>query len=196
MPKNTQDLRYLLSRLRVWAVVAALGTLIITGFYGFQGHRYWNAWSGDKAMSKEVQRINAKLTEDIPQVASVVTKRQSQEQRLADIQSSYFNSNVGHIMNTVSATAQATNVELSSLSAGDPIYERMGSLEYELQGLTVRAEAPIQNLYQFIDRLSNRMPVMEVASITIGNPGEMATAQLQLAFYLSPRLLTEEEGAD
>ena len=196
MTKNKQDLRYLLSGLKVWGVVAVLAALVITGFYGFQGYRYWNAWSGEKSMSKEVQRINTKLSQEIPEVASTETSRERQEQRLEDLQSSYFQSSVGTIMKTVSATARKTNVELSSLSAGDPIYEPVGGLEYEVQGLTVSAEAPTQNLYQFIERLSNSMPMMEVAAITIGNLGEKATAQLQLAFYLSPRLVTEEEGAD
>ncbi len=196
MPKNKQDLRFLLSGLRVWGVVAVLAALIITGFYGFQGYRYWNAWSGEISMSKEVQRINTKLAQEIPEVASTETSRERQEQRLEDLQSSYFQSSVGNIMKTVSATARKTNVELSSLSAGDPIYEPVGGLEYAMQGLTVSAEAPTQNLYQFVEQLSNSMPVMEVAEITIGNPGPKATAQLQLAFYLSPRLVTEEEGAD
>ena len=196
MPKNKQDLRYLLSGLKVWGVVAVLAALVITGFYGFQGYRYWNAWSGEKSMAKEVQRINAKLSQEIPAVASTESNRERQEQRLKDMQSSYFQSSVGNIMKTVSAAARKTDVELSSLSAGDPIYEPVGGLEYEVQGLTVSAEAPTQNLYQFIERLSNSMPVMEVAAITIGNPGEKATAQMQLAFYLSPRLVTEEEGAD
>ena len=196
MPKNTQDLRYLLSGLKVWGVVAVLAALVITGFYGFQGYRYWTAWSGEKSMSKEVQRINTKLSQEIPEVASTESNRERQEQRLKDMQSSYFQSSVGNIMKTVSATARKTNVELSSLSAGDPIYEPVGGLEYEVQGLTVTGEAPTQDLYQFIERLSNSMPVMEVAAITIGNPGEKATAQMQLAFYLSPRLITEEEGAD
>ena len=196
MPKNTQDLRYLLSGLKVWGVVAVLSALVITGFYGLQGYRYWNAWSGEKSMSKEVQRINTKLSREIPEVASTEINRVRQEERLEDMQSSYFQSSVGDIMKTVSAAARKTNVELSSLSAGDPIYEPVGGLEYKMQGLTVTAEAPTQNLYQFIERLSNSMPVMEVAAITIGNPGEKATAQVQLAFYLSPRLVTEEEGAD
>jgi len=196
LPKNKQDLRYLLSGLKVWGVVAVLAALVITGFYGFQGYRYWTAWSGEKSMSKEVQRINTKLSQEIPEVASTESNRERQEQRLKDMQSSYFRSSVGNIMKTVSATARKTNVELSSLSGGDPIYEPVGGLEYEVQGLTVSAEAPTQDLYQFIERLSNSMPVMEVAAITIGNPGEKATAQMQLAFYLSPRLVTEEEGAD
>jgi len=196
LPKNKQDLRYLLSGLKVWGVVAVLAALVITGFYGFEGYRYWTAWSGEKSMSKEVQRINTKLSQEIPEVASTESNRERQEQRLKDMQSSYFQSSVGNIMKTVSATARKTNVELSSLSAGDPIYEPVGGLEYEVQGLTVTGEAPTQDLYQFIERLSNSMPVMEVAAITIGNPGEKATAQMQLAFYLSPRLVTEEEGAD
>ncbi len=196
MPKNTQDLVCLLSSVKVWGVLAVLGALVITGFYGFQGYRYWNAWSGEKSMSKEVQRINTKLSQEIPEVASTESNRERQEQRLKDMQSSHFQSSVGNIMKTVSATARKTNVELSSLSGGDPIYEPVGGLEYEVQGLTVTAEAPTQDLYQFSERLSNSMPVMEVAAITIGNPGEKATAQMQLAFYLSPRLVTEEEGSD
>ena len=99
-------------------------------------------------------------------------------------------------MKTVSATARQTNVKVAAMSGGDPIYEQVGGLEYEIQGLTVTAEAPTQNLYHFLSRLSNRMPAMGVSEITIGNPGEKATAQVQLAFYLSPRPITEEEGAD
>ena len=154
MPKNKQDLRYLLSRFKVWGVVAVLGALVITGFYGFQGYRYWNAWSGENSMSKEVQRINTKLSQQIPEVASTETNRKWQEQQLEDMQSSYFDSSVGNIMKSVSATARDTNVELSSLSGGDPIYEPVGGLEYKVQGLTVSAEAPTHNLYHFIERLS------------------------------------------
>ena len=58
------------------------------------------------------------------------------------------------------------------------------------------AEAPTQNLYLFIEGLFTSMPTMEVTEITIANIGGKTTAQVQLAFYLSPRLLTEEEGAD
>ena len=196
MLKKTQDLRNRFSGVKVWGVVAVLGALVITGFYGYQGYRYWTAWSGERYMAKEVHRINTKLSQVVPEVATTKTNQERQEQRLEDLQSSYFDSSVGNIMNTVSATARNLNVELSSLSAGDPIYEPMGVLEYRVQGLTVTAEAPTQNLYKFIERLSTSMPVMEVTAITIGNPGEKATAQVQLAFYLSPRLLTEEEGAD
>ncbi len=196
MPKNTKDLRYLLSGVKVWGVVAVLAALIITGFYGFQGYRYWNAWSGENTMTKEVERIKDKLARQAPEIAYAETKRVRQELRLKNMQSSYFNSSVGNIMNTVSATARNTNVELSSLSAGDPIYEAVGGLEYKVQGLTVNVEAPTQNLYQFIDRLSTSLPVMEITEIALGNPGEKATAQVQMAFYLSPRLISEEEGAD
>ena len=177
-------------------MVAVLGALVIAGFYGYQGYRFWTAWSGERSMAKEVHRINTKLSRVVPEVATTKTNQERQEQRLEDLHSSYFDSSVGNIMNTVSATARNLNVELSSLSAGDPNYEPMGVLEYRVQGLTVTAEAPTQNLYKFIERLSTSMPVMEVTAITIGNPGEKATAQVQLVFYLSPRLLTEEEGAD
>lgn len=196
MAKNTRDLRYHLSTLKVWGVVAALAALVITGSYGFQGYRYWSAWSGEKSMAIEVKEINSKLSQTVPEVDSTETNRERQEQRLEDMRSSYFQSNVGDIMNTVSDTARKSNVELSSLSAGDPIYEAVGSQEYKVQGLTVTVEAPTRNLYRFIERLSNSMPVMEVAEITIGTPGEKATAQVQLAFYLSPHPVTEEAGAD
>ena len=196
MPKNTKDLGTFLSGFKVWGVVAVLATLVITGFYGYQGYRYWTAWSGERSMAKEVQQIHTKLSKVVPEVAATETNRERQVQQIDDMQSSYFRYGVGSIMNTVSDTAWNNNVELSSLSAGDPMYEPVGGLEYEVQGLTITAEAPTQNLYRFIEGLSKRMPVMEVTEITLGNPGEKATAQLQLAFYLSPRPVTEEEGSD
>ena len=196
MPKNKQDLKYLLSSLKLWAVLAAVAALSITGFYGYEGYRYWNAWSDEKTMTKEVQRLNTKLSQVVPEVSTTETNRQQQEQQLNKIRSSYFNSNVSDIMKTVSATGRQTNVQVAAMSGGDPIYEPVGALEYEIQGLTVTAEAPTQDLYHFISRLSNRMPSMKVAEITIGNPGDKATAQVQLLFYLSPRPITDEEGAD
>ena len=81
-----------------------------------------------KIHGQEIQRINNKLSQEVPEVASAETKRERQEQRLEVMQSSYFDSNVGDIMNTVSAAARKTNVDLSSLSAGDPIYEPVGGL--------------------------------------------------------------------
>ena len=196
MPKNIQDLRYILSGLKVWAVVAVLSALVLTGSYGYQGFIYWNAWSGEKSMTKEVERINTKLSLPTPGKASSEQNREQQEQQLESMRSAYFYSDVGRIMSTVSTVAWNNNVELASLSAGDPMYEPVGSLEYEVQGMTVSAEAPTENLYQFIDQLSTRLPAMEVAEVTIGNPGPQATAQLQLAFYLSPRPIPEEEGTD
>ncbi len=196
MPKNKQDLRFLLSGLRVWGVVAVLAALSITGFYSYQGYRYWNAWSGEKTMTKEVQRIHTKLSQVVPEVSSTEANRQQQELQLTKIRSSHFSSSVSDIMKTVSATGRQTNVQVAAMSGGDPIYEPVGALEYEIQALTVTAEAPTQNLYHFISRLSNRKPAMKVDEITIGNPGEKATAQIQLVFYLSPRPITEEEGAD
>ena len=65
-----------------------------------------------------------------------------------------------------------------------------------MQGLTIAAEARTQNLYLFIERLSTSMPTMEVTEITMAGNGLKTTAQVQLAFYLSPRPVTEEEGAD
>ena len=196
MPKNNQGLGYLLSGLKVWGVVAIMATLVMTGFYGYQGYRFWSAWSGERSMTKEVQRINTKLFLEVSESASAATKRARQEQRLKNLRSSYFHSHVGDIMNTVTATARKSNVELSSLSSSDPIYEPVGGQEYKVQGLTVTAEAPTQNLFLFIEGLSTSMPTMEVTEITIGNIVGKTTAQVQLAFYLSPRLLTEEEGAD
>ena len=106
MAKNTRDLRYHLSTLKIWGVVAALAALVITGSYGFQGYRYWSAWSGEKSMAKEVKEINSKLSQTVPEVASTETNRERQEQRLEDMRSSYFQSNVGDLMNTVSDTAR------------------------------------------------------------------------------------------
>ncbi len=196
MPKNMQNRGYLLSGLKVWGVVAVLAALVITGFYGIQGYRYWSAWSGERSMAKEVQRINTKLSREVSEGASAAKNRERQEQRLKNMRSSYFHSHVGDIMSTVTATARQTNVELASLAADDPIYEPVGGQEYKVQGLTITTEAPTQNLYRFLEGLSTSMPTMEVAEITIGNIGGKTTAQVQLAFYLSPRLLTEEEGAD
>ena len=80
------------------------------------------------------------------------------------------------------------------LSAGDPIYEAVGSQEYNVQGLTVTVEAPTQNLYRFIERLSNSMPVMEVAEITIGTPGKRLPLRCSWPSSFRPHPVTEEAG--
>lgn len=196
MAKNSKDLHQYFSQVKAWAVVAVLGAIVLLGWYGLHGYRYWEAWSGIQSMTSQSQSINASLNQGIPPMEAVEWGREVQEQELTRLQGLFNYPDIGQLMSTISRTAGENGVDLASIGAADPIPERLGDMEYVAQGMTLSVAAPPEDLYRFLARLHGKVPVMGVPSITMINPGADASAEIQLVFYLSPRPVSDDEGAD
>jgi hypothetical protein len=62
--------------------------------------------------------------------------------------------------------------------------------------MSITVQGDVENIYRFILALQERLPIVSLASISVSNPGEEASAQVSLVFYLSPQLIAGAEGAN
>ena len=191
----TQDIY---PKAKPWAVIAALMAFVIVGFYTFEGWRYYQAWDQSNTMSRQITAITKKIDRGTPDVGQVSQNLELQEQRLAYFQGLFDYPDTGRLMGIVSETSWEENVDLPSISAADPIRKKVGSMEYITQSVTLNANGDIDNIYRFLAALQQRLQIVEYPNVSIANPGEEASAQIQLVFYLTPTVITdeEEEGAN
>lgn len=195
MPKNVAELRLYLAKIKPWAAVAVLCALVLAGYYSIQGWRYWQAWDESKAMTSETQQITRKLNNGAPRL-ELATNLETQQQKIAELHGLFDYPDVGQLMGIVSDTAWETQVDLPSIAAGDPGVETIDGLQYRTQALAITLRGDTEAVYRFLSRLYEKVPVVSVPNISIANPSAEATAQVQLVFYLSPELTSDDKGAD
>jgi hypothetical protein len=195
LPKNVAELRLYLAKIKPWAAVAVLCALVLAGYYSIQGWRYWQAWDESKAMTSETQQITRKLNNGAPRL-ELATNLETQQQKIAELHGLFDYPDVGQLMGIVSDTAWETQVDLPSIAAGDPGVETIDGLQYRTQALAITLRGDTEAVYRFLSRLYEKVPVVSVPNISIANPSAEATAQVQLVFYLSPELTSDDKGAD
>jgi hypothetical protein len=195
LPKNVAELRLYLAKIKPWAAVAVLCALVLAGYYSIQGWRYWQAWDESKAMTSETQQITRKLNNGAPRL-ELATNLETQQQKIAELHGLFDYPDVGQLMGIVSDTAWETQVDLPSIAAGDPGVETIDGLQYRTQALAITLLGDTEAVYRFLSRLYEKVPVVSVPNISIANPSAEATAQVQLVFYLSPELTSDDKGAD
>jgi hypothetical protein len=196
LPKTVAELRLYLSRVKPWAAVATLCALVLAGYYSTQGMRYWQTWEESRAMTSEIQQITRKLDNGAPLLQHMAGDLETQQQELEELHGLFDYPDVGQLMGIVSDTAWETQVDLPSIAAGDPGVKTIDGLQYHTQALTITLRGDVDAIYRFLSRLYEKVPVVSVPNISIASPGENATAQVQLVFYLSPELTSGDSGTD
>ena len=196
MANNLAEARLYLSKVKPWAVIAAICAMVLVGFYSLEGYRYWNAWSESTTMQSEIDRIQVKLSKISPEPETLAHNLEVKEQRLANLRRPFIHADVARLMGIVSKTSWDSGVDLSSISAGDPVFQDVDGLRYDTQVLTLTVQGDVHDIYRFLSALHQTVPVVAVPSISVANPGPASTSQIQLVFYLSPEQISDEEGAD
>jgi hypothetical protein len=185
-----------LSKLRPWAVIAAAAATILFSFYAYQGWQYWLAWDELRALSLEKERITARLSQGNPEVEQLTDELETQQQRLDQFEEMFDDSDSNRLIGILSSISWDTGVELPTISAGVPKSEVIGANRYQTQPMTIAVQGDIEAIYSFIRALRERLPFVSLANISISSPGEAASAQIGLVFYLSPQPIAGAEGAN
>jgi hypothetical protein len=170
LPKNVAELRLYLSRVKPWVAVAVSCALVLAGFYGIQGWRYWQAWDESKIMTSQAQQITRKLHNGEPHLQQTAADLETQQQKLEELRSQFRYPDVGQLMAIVSATAWETQVDLPSIAAGDPGVRTVDGLEYRTQALTITLRGDAEAIFRFLARLHEKVPVVSVPNFSIANP--------------------------
>ena len=61
MTQNLNEPRQLLNRVKLWVAVACMLAAILIGYFAVQGFRYWQAWSRESSLAKEINVLDRKI---------------------------------------------------------------------------------------------------------------------------------------
>jgi Tfp pilus assembly protein PilO len=194
--KKISLMRLYLTRLKPWAVIATAASLILVSFYAYQGWQYWLAWDELRALGEEKERISRKVSADAPEAEQLAEELKVQQQRLVQFEDMLEHTDSNRLIGILSGISWETGVELPAISAGAARTEDIGANRYRTQPMSITVQGDVENIYRFILALQERLPIVSLASISVSNPGEEASAQVSLVFYLSPQLIAGAEGAN
>ncbi len=195
-PKTLAEAQLYLAKVKPWAFVAAFAALVVFGFYSLEGWRYWRAWDQSRVMTEQIEQITAKLSQETPEVEVSDGELDLRQRRLAYFEDQFNQSDNSRLIGIVSTTSWDSGVELPSISIGDPAYQEVGKTRYRTQSMSLSAQGDVNDIYQFLTNLQRELPILSVPEISISEPGDDSTSQIQLIFYLQPETITDEEAAN
>ncbi|HEU0020447.1 MAG TPA: hypothetical protein VFR55_02055 [Dehalococcoidia bacterium] len=196
LAKKLGPLRPYLAKLRLWAVIATVASLILVSVYAHQGWQYWQAWDELRALGQEKVELSTRLSGGAPEVEQLAGELDVQQQRLARFEAMFEHSDSNKLIGMLSSISWETGVELPSISAGAPRTEDIGANRFQTQPMSISVQGDIENIYSFIRSLQEELPFVSLANITVASPGEAASAQISLVFYLSPQAIAGAEAAN
>lgn len=196
LAKKLSSMNLYLNKLKPWAVIATVASVILVSFYAYQGWQYWLAWDELRALSLEKARISAKLSVGTLEVEQLADDLDVQQQRLVQFEEMFDQSDSNKLIGILSSISWETGVELPTISAGLPKFEDFGTNRYQSQPMSITVQGDIEDIYSFILTLQEKLPFLSLANISVASPGEEASAQISLVFYLSPQPIASAEGAN
>jgi hypothetical protein len=196
LTKYISLVRPYLRKLKPWAVIATAASLILVSFYTYQGWQYWLAWDELRELGQEKERISGKLSTGAPEAEQMAEELEVQQQRLVQFEDMLEHTDSNRLIGILSGISWETGVELPAISAGAPRPEDIGANRYQTQPMSITIQGDIESIYSFILALQERLPIVSLANISVSNPGEEASAQVSLVFYLSPQLIAGAEEAN
>ena len=99
------------------------------------------------------------------------------------------------MLEAVASTAQESGVALISSSVGDVQTDTLGDMVYQVRPVGITLDGDVINLYRFLTRLQQEIPVVAASKVRLSNLDTSPSAQVQLLFFLSPEPFVEEEQA-
>lgn len=197
MPKNLEQARQLLSRVKPWVAIAAVFAAALLGVYGLQGWDYWEARSELETNTLEIERLSQKLAVTIPELETLNAERALEDAKLDEYRRLFTYPDIGNLMTLVSLTAAETNVSLPTLSVGESRAKVIDDIEFQTHSLSLTATGNTETIFLFLTELHRKIPIVSIPSVTITDPNTATSAaQVQLIFYVSPEAVADEQGAD
>ena len=181
-----------LPRVSAWVMVAMAVAMVLAGYYGLMGFRYLNASEQESVLSFEVGRLLS-LGGRTPLGVSIQTAQlEASQQRQAELGEFFTNTETDSLIAVLSAAAQETSVDLSSVSVGETRTEVDGDMQYKVQPLAVILQGDAQDIFSFFEILHQRLPSATVTGVRIASLDSQPSARAQILVSTSPETLSEE----
>ncbi len=193
MPKSLAELQRHLSRVKPWVAVAALLAIALLGYYSIMGMNYLNASGEVASLNSEIQLLSRRLGPTPPDMEALKAEQESLGQQLEGLRDLFGSREGDDLVAILSDTAQETAVALGQVAVGDSRPETQGEIQYRIQPMTATIEGEAVDIYRFLSLLQQKVPVASVKGIDISGLDGLASAQVQLLFYLSPEATSEKQ---
>ena len=195
MPQNFAELREQLAQVKPWIYVAVALGLVLFGYYAIQGTRFYNAYGIPyvgtdgkiKALRAEILEIQSELAAKEPKADEAKKKLDAKEEQLAESRQLFDYPVIDDLVAIVSATAQESNLDLLSVTTGDPQFKTLGETLYAIRPMTITLTGDVPNFSVFLSLMHDQVPVTEATALRIAGLVDAPTARIDLAFYLLPQ---------
>ena len=195
MPRNIAELRKQLAQVKPWVYVAVALGLVLFGYYAIQGARFYNAYGipyvgpdgKTKTLQAKIKAIQSELGAKEPKAAEAQKKLDAQEEQLAELGQLFDYPVIDDLVAIVSATAQESNLDLLSVTTGDPQVKTLGETVYAIRPMSVTLQGDTSNFSVFLSLMHDQVPVTQAMELRIAGVARSPTTRIDLAFYLLPQ---------
>ena len=171
------------NRLFLVLLVAGAGMLAYDASLGL---RYWNGVSGGSAAQTEARALLASARPPSGVMAQL-------EQQLAPTEALFESRSAGfsyehtdEVIELVATTARNAGVALASINVVEAGRRTSGPLSFGLFALTIRVSGSTEDIYRFLDELSEAAPGMRVRGARLGNLSGGPWASFEIDIPLDP----------
>ena len=169
--------------------------LVLVAYFAAQGYRYLDANRDTTAAEREISRLERAARSQPGGTTVQEAKLVKNLVRLEDLRRLFDYPDTDTLLAIMSETAGQTGIELRSMSVSDARVEPLGTLQYQVQPISVSILGPTANVRRFLAMLHDRVPVVSAVDPSMANlDSDDAVTQIQLKFFLSPEPLPEEDS--
>ena len=183
-------------RVKPWIAVAVLLAIVLVGYYLFLGVRYGLAFQQMASLAGQIEQ-KSQGAFVLPDSEALELSLATGEQLLQEHRVWYSRPHKNDLMAQLSDVARESRVELISVTGADPLEETRGTVQYQVQPMTVNIQGDEpEDIYRFISLLSEPPPVATVSSISISGFDGGSTAQIRFLLFFLPEVAPENQEGE
>ncbi len=178
-----------------WALVATVFTVVLAGYFGYLGIRYWNDTGEVEALDAEIARLSRAVARPLPPLEEHLALVRAQDDRLSLAQARLDYGAKDELVFLISETALISPVEAMSITVTEPSVEQIEGLSYPTYGAVLILNGTFDGITQYLEFLRRRAPGMSVEGMRSTSVNETWLARIQLLFYGAPIAPVTAAGA-
>ena len=184
MATSAEQIQVFLQRARPWTTAALILAVVLGAYYLFLGFRFWSAAQDVSALSEQIEQSGGGGFV-IPDTDAQDSLRATGERQLAEQSYWYSYSESEDLLGKIASVAEATRVDLISVTGGERQKQMVGSVQLEGQPMTISIQGnEPEDVYRFISRLSETPPVTAITDIQLTDLEADTVAEIKLLFFL------------
>ncbi len=166
----------------VLIAIAVLG-VALAAYFIYLGIRFYDARGEIDAYESRIRQITA--ARGVSSAQSTAEESYVVQQAKLDATQALFSyTDTDALVKIILSTAEESGVNVKRVNVPISDSMKLPPVTYVVQPLAVVLEATAPQAYDFLQRLSQHVPVMEVTNVSLS--GEEGTVQIRLQFYLAP----------